>query len=89
MRKVLRGCFPLEMTAGQGTSRAQAESLEVMLPSSHCTDEKPSATVGILLVCVSAEGTFEGFQSVGLEVQVLHHNFCVRILQHGLLVPTH
>lgn len=40
-------------------------------------------------MCFSVEGTFEGFQSVGLEVQVLHHNFCVRILQLVLLVPPH
>lgn len=45
--------------------------------------------MGNTLVCFSVEGTLEGFQSVGLEVQVLHHDFGVRILQLSLLVLPH
>ena len=43
--------------------------LEVGLPRSHAVQ------MGNTLVCFSVEGTLEGFQSVGLEVQVLHHDF--------------
>lgn len=71
------------MTAGRGAPGGPAQSFEVRLPSSQAVQ------MGNTLVCFSVEGTLEGFQSVGLEVQVLHHDFCVRILQLSLLVPPH
>lgn len=92
-RKVLRGCLPLDMTAGRGASKGLAGSAATLTSNvaqlSQCADEKPPATLGSLGVCLFFwGGNFGGFSECWSLSSVLAPQFLWKnIAAQSLVLP--